>query len=597
MFEMINIKEKISSNLLKIVQELGVSVEDVIVQEPIDSTHGDLTSNIAMQIAKELMLNPRDIAQKIVDKYPQDENIERIEIAGPGFLNFIFSEKYLLDTLSEISSMGDEYFKLDTHSGKTYTVEYTDPNPFKIFHIGHLYTNIVGESFSRLQEALGADVSRAIYQGDVGLHVAKTMYGLKLLLDREKVSFSSLGDMDLTQRVEYLGNAYMLGFNLYDDVEDQVAINEIRDINSYIFSLYIPSVEKKEGFKSFEDMGMKEWYMLGKKWCMEYFEGIYRRTGTKFEKYYLESDVSNEGLKIVLENTVPNGKGVFENDDDSIVYRGDESKGLHTRVFVNKEGLPTYEAKELALAFKKFEDLKSDESIIITADEQKGYFKVVLDALSHLSPEIANSTKHFSHGMIKLPGAEKMSSRKGKIIGGEWLLNETRGRVSSLMKKGGKWNDDEIVEVSDKIALAAIKYAFLKVSVGKDIIFDINSSISFDGDTGPYLLYVYARCMSILEGQSIDVEVVDHELNTYTKDLIRMLVKYKGTLLTSACEYSPNILCSYLFDLGQSFNSFYQNVRILDSEERDFLLGVVDAVSKTMKHGLNTLGITVVSKM
>lgn len=597
MLKMINIRENISSNLLKIVQELGAAIDTVIVQEPIDYTHGDLTSNIAMQIAKELGLAPRDLAHMIVDKYPSDENIERIDIAGPGFLNFVFSKKYLLGTVMEISEKGDEYFNLNKVSGKTYMIEYTDPNPFKIFHIGHLYTNMVGESFSRLQEALGAKVYRAIYQGDVGLHVAKTMYGLKLLLERDGIPFSSLEQKDLIQKVEYLGEAYMLGFNRYDDMKDEVAIQEIRDINSYIFSLYIGSIGKSKIFEDFESIGIGEWYAKGKEWCMEYFEQIYRRTGTKFEKYYLESEMSNEGLKIVLDNTAPNGRGIFVNDSGSIIYKGDESKGLHTRVFVNGEGLPTYEAKELALAFKKFEDLKLDESVIITADEQRGYFEVVLDALSQLEPGIARSTKHISHGMVKLPGAEKMSSRKGKIISGEWLLDETRNRVSALMKTNGKWSDNEIDQVSDSIALAAIKYAFLRVAVGKDIIFDFDKSISFEGDTGPYLLYVYTRCFSVLEGQSVGSLSHTPPIDASTERLMRTVVRYKDALLVSASEYSPSVLCSYLFDLGQSFNSFYQNVRILDSEEKEFLLILVDAVAKCMKHGLNILGINVVSKM
>jgi arginyl-tRNA synthetase len=594
---MISIKEKISSELLKIVQELGSTLDSVIVQEPIDSAHGDLSSNIAMQIAKDIQSNPREIAQKIVEKYPQDENIESIEIAGQGFLNFKLSDKYLLDTVRDISSKGDQYFKLDVHSTKRYVIEYTDPNPFKIFHIGHLYTNMVGESFARLQEALGATVYRAIYQGDVGLHVAKTMYGLKILLEKDGISFDDLKGRELTEKVEYLGEAYMLGFNQYDDAGDEKAIQEVRDINYYIFSLYIPSLEKKDLFNTFEDMGLKEWYTEGKEWCMQYFEKIYERTGTKFEKYYLEGDMSDKGLQIVLENTKPEGKGVFVKDSGSVIYKGDESKGLHTRVFINKDGLPTYEAKELALAFKKFEDIKFDESVIITADEQTAYFKVVLDALQQLSPEIANGTKHFPHGMIKLPGAEKMSSRKGKIISGEWLLNETRKRVSNLMRDSAKWSEDEINSVSDKISMAAIKYAFLKVSVGKDIIFDFEKSISFEGDTGPYLLYVYTRCLSILEDQEVDLKGKDVSIDAYTKELIRTLVRYQVVLLDSSLKYSPNILCEYLFDLGQSFNSFYQNVRVLDSENKEFLLLVVDAVSKTMKHGLNTLGINVVEKM
>ncbi|KKP41400.1 MAG: arginyl-tRNA synthetase, arginyl-tRNA synthetase, partial [candidate division WS6 bacterium GW2011_GWE2_33_157] len=363
-----------------------------------------------------LSLSTRDIAETILNRYPKDVDIEKIEVAGPGFLNFFLSKEYLLNKVESISKNGIS--QLDLDEGKKYIIEYTDPNPFKILHIGHLYTNMVGESFARLREALGASVVRANYQGDVGLHVAKTMYGLKLLFARDGISFEDLKNRDLVERVKYLGEAYMLGFNMYDDVKNPIAIEQVKNINYFIFSLYIPSLEKKEYFRDLKEI--EEWYYEGRDWCMEYFERIYERTNTKFDKYFLESEMSNYGLNIVLSNVDEKGNKIFNTDSGSIVYKGDESKGLHTRVFVSSEGLPTYEAKELALAFKKFEDVNFDESVVITANEQSGYFKVVLDALSHLSTGIANRSKHVSHGMVKLPGAEKMSSRKGKIIEGEW---------------------------------------------------------------------------------------------------------------------------------------------------------------------------------
>lgn len=595
---MIKIKEEITENLRTILNNLGLDIDNIVVEEPQDLSRGDFTSNIALQVSKDLNLSPRELAQKIQEIYPLGEDLEKVEVAGPGFINFYLSKKFLLNRIQEISQKGSEYFKMNTRRGEKCMIEYTDPNPFKTLHIGHLYTNMVGESFARLQEALGAQVYRANYQGDVGLHVAKTMYGLKLLLEKDGISFVDLKEKELSERVSYLGDAYMLGFNHYDDLKEEKAIAEIREINSYIFSFYIPSIETQEHFDDFESIGMREWYMLGKEWCMEYFERIYARTGTKFDNYYLESAMSDNGLKIVEENTKPNGKSVFQEDDGSVIFKGDESKGLHTRVFINKEGLPTYEAKELALAFKKFEERELDESIMITADEQSAYFKVVLEALSQIEPEVANRSKHFPHGMVKLPGAEKMSSRKGKIIGGEWLLDETKEKVSELMKETGKFAPEEIEEKSDRIAVAAIKYAFLKVSVGKDVVFDFDKSISFDGDTGPYLLYVYARSKSLLESQNLSSSFsTDFSLAVETEGLIRQIVRYRNTLLSSSVNYTPSTLASYLFDLAQAFNSFYQNVRILDSEEKDNLLLVVDATAKTMQHGLNILGINVVERM
>ena len=592
-----DIKDIVLRNLKEVSIKLGFNITDIKVEIPSDSSHGDLTSNIAMQIAKIMGKNPIDVANEIIPLLSKDENIERVEVVNPGFINFFFSEKYLLNILNEIAS-NKEYFKLDVLTGKKYIIEYTDPNPFKTFHIGHLYTNIVGESFARLVEALGACVVRANYQGDVGLHVAKTLWGLLKMFEKDSVSFDDLKQRDLVDRVRYLGDAYMLGFKMYDDEKDELVIKEIKELNYYLFSLHISSLERKEYFEKYEQLNIKEIYFQGRDWCLEYFERIYSRTGTKFDRYYLESEMGQRGLEIVKENMIGKGKGIFEQSEDSVIYRGDSNKGLHTRVFINSEGLPTYEAKEIALAFKKYEDINFDQSVIITANEQTPYFKVVFDALSQLRPEIANGYLHFDHGMVKLPNAEKMSSRKGKIIEGEWLLNQTQEVVKQEMIKSGRWKGDDISQVSDSIGLSAIKYSFLKVSVGKDVIFDLAKSTSFDGDTGPYLLYVYARCMSILSDASEGNDVnEDIEVDVYSKELLRSISKYKAILLSSALNYSPSTLCSYLFDLGKIFNTFYQNVKVLDNENSAFLLNLVSATSKVMEHGLNVLGIKLVERM
>ncbi len=186
-----DIKDTVLKNLKEVSIQLGFNIDDIKVEIPSDSTHGDLTSNIAMQIAKSVGKNPMDIANKILSAFPKDENIEKVEVIKPGFINFFFSQKYLLSVLNEINTNA-QYFKLDILTGKKYIIEYTDPNPFKIFHIGHLYTNIVGESFARLVEALGASVIRANYQGDVGLHVAKTIWGLLSMFERDSISIEEL---------------------------------------------------------------------------------------------------------------------------------------------------------------------------------------------------------------------------------------------------------------------------------------------------------------------------------------------------------------------------------------------------------------------
>ena len=580
--DIVRILEKSIKGSLK---KMGIRRDDILIEIPSDSSHGDFSSNIAMQISKKLGKNPRETAEEIISGLENTEYIERVEIAGPGFINFYVSDKYLTDVLKEVEKEGEKYGRNNTLDRKKIIIEYTDANPFKVLHIGHLYSNAVGESLSRLLEASGANVKRACYQGDVGLHVAKALWGLENILMNDKKSFEELSKEPLADRVKYLGDAYMYGYEYYDTKKDPKAVKEIEKLNGYIFSFFMKM--PGENFSDFERLNTKEIYETTKEWCSDYFNAIYERIGTKFDRLYFESEVGEKGLEIVMANI---GE-VFEKDQGAVIYRGDPKKGLHTRVFVNKQGIPTYEAKEIGLALLKHEEFKYDESIVITADEQVGYFKVVLDAFSKICPDIAKNIKHMPHGMVKLPGMKKMSSRKGEILSAEWLIDETKKKVFEVMTE----KDDELAE---KIALAAIKYAYLKVAVGRDIAFDIDQAISFDGDTGSYLLYVYARCNSILNEVKESGVVSESVLeNIYTKDLLKQISRYKQAVLNSSQNYSPSTLCQYLFDLGQSFNVFYQNVNVLNSENRKGLIPVLEATMQIMKNGLDLLGIKVVEKM
>lgn len=579
-------------------KDVQFSVEDIVVEIPNEKTHGHYSTNVAMRLSSKLNKNPFEMAQEIVEEIPKDANISKIEAVKPGFINFYVSNKYLFSEISKIVSLKEKYFHLENKKGKKIVIEYTDANPFKEFHIGHLYTNSVGESFARLQEALGAHVKRANYQGDIGLHVAKSLWGLEKKLKEDEISFANIEKLKLDERVKYLGMAYVTGAEYYDEFEDQEARKEIDKINQYIFSL-VSGLKKKKGDRKYEEMNLSEKYKKARQWCLDYFETIYDKLGTSFDYYFFESEVGKAGLELVMKNV---GE-VFEEDDGSIIYRGDEKKNLHTRVFVNRYGVPTYEAKDLGLAFRKRDLIKYDESIIITADEQSGYFKVVLDALGKLDKGLSEKTKHVSHGKIKLPGLKKMSSRKGGILPGEELIQKVKARVEEVMEEHEIQEGNDIDNISEKIAIGAIKYAFLKITVGKDIVFDIEKSISFDGDTGPYLMYVYSRCSSILKEANTEragnVCLDSCMENAVVKELALTLSRYSTELLNSAINYSPSTLAQYLFNLAQSFNSLYQKVRVIDApeDERDILLGLVNATMLVMKDGLGKLGIETVERM
>ena len=483
-------------------------------------------------------------------------------------------------------------------------VEFTDPNPFKEFHIGHLYSNVVGESLSRLLESQGAHVWRVTYQGDVGLHVAKAIYGLFNIVISNEVrdllkekDFSQELEMTsnemlkqvqhdaLQKKVQLLGKAYAFGAKAYE--EDPKAKEEIHAINKKVYDKSDPEIN--------------ELYKKGRQWSLEYFETIYTRLGTTFVNNYFESEAGPIGIALVKEHIKDK---VFKESEGAIIFEG-EKYGLHNRVFINSLGLPTYEAKDMGLPSRKYKDFPYDLSIIITAHEQSDYFKVVLKALSLISPELAAKTMHIAHGMVRLPSG-KMSSRTGNVLTGEWLLDETKKHIGNTYKEIDP-------ETAEKVAVAAVKYALLKSGIGRDTIFDISESISFEGNSGPYLQYTYARTRSVLakvktqksklkssmQNSKVDdvLHITNYMLQDEEKTLARLLYRFSDVVDESASKMAPNTLCTYLFNLAQEFNFFYQKCPILGSEKEALRLGLTKATGTVLEQGLYLLGIQAPERM
>ncbi len=579
------IKEDIQGFIQKACAILGYKSEEIALEHPENPEHGDYSTNIALVLAKKLGKNPRDVAELIAKEITPVKNVEKIEVAGPGFINFFLSREYFFSALQDIQKKKDAYGKRSASKGGKVMVEFTDPNPFKEFHIGHLYSNIVGESLSRLFEATGATVKRANYQGDVGLHVAKAVWGMKKDMESQGMTLQALGKRTLRERVQFLGGAYAKGAKTYE--EDAQAKLGIEDLNQKIFAL---------------DKAVKELYQKGKKWSLEYFEEIYKRLGTKFDYYYFESEVGKTGLALVQQGL---DKGIFEKSQGAVIFPG-EKYGLHSRVFINSLGLPTYEAKELGLAPTKYKDFKYDLSVIITGNEIIDYFKVLLAALKKMNPSLAEKTRHLSHGMVRLPEG-KISSRTGSVITAESLLQDVKSRVSQIMESSGtEIPAIEKENVAEVIALGAMKYSLLRVGLGKDIIFDFDKSLSLEGESGPYLQYTYARCKSILRKSKpnlVKLSLAKLSLTKFTPEemaLLRLLYRFEEVVQEAAEKFSPNLLCNFVFDLAQRYNLFYNTNPVLKAETeetKNFRLLLTASVAQVIKNGLSLLGIVAPERM
>lgn len=557
--------------------ELGLPEAEFSVSHPKEESHGDYSCNVAMILAKKEGKNPRELAEKIKELVHNDVQVDRliarIEVAGAGFINFYLKPEYLL---AEAGKALEKDFGMNKRLvGKKIMVEYTDPNPFKEFHIGHLMSNTIGEALARLFESAGASVVRACYQGDVGLHVAKSIWGLQKLMMEQKLSLADLRGESLKARQKFMGTAYAYGAGKYE--EEETAKKEMQELNTQIY--------KRTNAK------INEIYDLGRTWSLEYFETIYARLDTKFNEYFFESEAGKVGLKVVEEALK---KGVLEiGDEGAVVYKG-EKDGLHTRVFRNKLGLPTYEAKDLGLAKTKYGRYKYDLSYIVTANEITEYFKVVLRVMEQLYPELRAKTTHMPHGIMKLTTG-KMSSRTGKVVTGEGLLNELKEVVLTKM---GDRNIENKDNVADLVAVGALKYTVLKQAVGGDIVYEPEKMTNLEGDTGPYLQYTCARAKSVLRkaGSELNhytIKTLDH-LEPEELSILRWIYRYPEVVETAGKAFAPHLVATYLYELAARFNTFYNQHQIVGNELRILL---TQATAQVLKSGLNLLGIQAPEEM
>ena len=567
-------KEQIEKIIKEVLKNLGI-IEEVnfSVEHPDDLKNGDYSTNVAMVYAKKMGMNPRELSEKIKKEIEKDlpKEILKVEVAGPGFINFYLGRDFFTESVSKVLEEKENWGKNKILEGKKVMVEYTDPNPFKPFHIGHLMANAIGESISRIVEFSGAKTIRANYQGDVGPHVAKAIYGLMK---------SGMPDESLSvgEKAQYIGKCYSEGSNLYDT--DESIKKEIEIINKKVYE------------KSDEDIN--KIYDWGRKITLDAFEDIYKILGTKFDYYFFESDMAKIGEKIVKDNI---GK-VFDESDGALVFHGENyDKKLHTRVFINSQGLPTYEAKEIGLAITKFEKENPDISIVTTAIEQGEYMKVVQKAFSLMHPELESKMKHITHGMMKLASG-KMSSRKGNIITGESLLRDSIDMVYEKMSER-EFKDEEKKKIGEVVGIAALKYSILKSSLGADIIYDQDKSISFEGDSGPYLQYTTVRASSILKkAENFDLNNKSEPPKNIT-ELEKLIYQFPEIVKYSYEELEPHHITTYLTMLASSFNSFYGNTQIVVEGNiyMAYHLDLIKAFYQTMKNGLWLLGIETPEKM
>jgi arginyl-tRNA synthetase len=564
------VKDQLEKDLKKAVIKLGFKPGDIVCGISENEHFGDYTSNVALQLANQKVeksyQSPREIANGILEELDLPSYLESIEVAGPGFINFFISDKVLVEDLKK---------PLDKFSHKEsfkYLIEYGQPNTHKEIHIGHLRTLFIGESISRILDFLGHQIYRVSYGSDIGPTVAKALWGIGKL-DSE---YQQVKEKGLREKAEFLGKAYTFGHKNYED--NPQAKEEIDGLTVRLYS---------------RDPEIMEIWDETRNWSLGYFKELFSRLGTKFDHILIESEVEEAGKKEVLANV---GQ-VFVESEGAIIFPG-EKYGLHNRVFITSAGYPTYEGKEIGLTRKEQALFPFDESIHVVDVRQAGFFQVVNKSLELLDESMKGRKRHLPYGYLSL-STGAMSSRKGNIISAGQFVDRIREEIFEKYPQNSSLESKTL----EKIALAAIKFYYLKYSLTTDIVFDIDKAISLQGDTGPYLLYAYTRIQSILKKAGFTGVSPSTEFKTTPKielaerQLLRQVEFFDYHIEEAQAKFSPNLIAEYLLEIAKLFNAYYEKNQIIGSKSEVFKLLLINKIAGVLEKGLYLLGIETVEKM
>ncbi len=560
---MIDFKKEIKKILRKHTKS------EIILEIPPNPELGDFAFP-CFALAKEFKKAPNQIAEELVKKIPLDQNIVKIEVKGP-YVNFFVNKQKLAESvINAIQKEKGKYGKQPKKKEKV-MVEYSSPNTNKAQHLGHIRNNLIGLSVSNLLDFSGFKVIKTCLMNDRGMGVSKSMLAYKLWGKNKKPN---------KKPDKFVAEFYtMFGKKVKEkpELEDQAK-------------------ELLLKWESGDKETVKLWRKMNK-WVYQGYDETYKKLGCKFDKIYYESNVFKEGKDIVLNGLK---KGIFKKDDGAIVADLEDFK-LGKKVLIKSDGTALYMTQDLYLAKKKFDDFKLDKSIYVVANEQDMHFKQLFKILNILKFKWAKQCYHLSYGMIDLPSG-KMKSREGTIVEADELIAETIELArKGIMERHKDISKKEVEKRAEIIGLGALKFFILKFDTNKGFTFNPKESISFEGETGPYLQYTHARICSILRryGKKPSKKVDYSKLEEKGFLLAKKLKQFPDVVDDSAKHYKPSIVCRYLLDLAQQFNEFYHACPVLkaDEETKKARILLIDCVKQVISNGLDLLAIEAPERM
>ncbi len=605
-----SIESKLTAGVKDAIKALyGQEVDDKLVQ--LQKTRKDYEGNLTVVAFPFLRISKKkpDVTATEIGDYLKEnlsDVVERYNVVG-GFLNIVLNQGSWVDMLNKIATTPDYGITPVTDASPLVMIEYSSPNTNKPLHLGHVRNNLLGSALARIEEACGNKVVKTNIVNDRGIHICKSMLAwLKWGNGATPESTGKKGD--------HLIGDYYVAFDKHYKAECQELEAQ------YIAKGMDPEAAKEAAkaeaplIKEAHDMLVKWeqgdpevralWRRMNE-WVYAGFDETYKMMGVSFDKIYYESDTYLEGKEKVEEGLQ---KGIFYRRPDNSVWADLRDNGLDEKLLLRSDGTSVYMTQDIGTAKMRFEDYPIDKMIYVVGNEQNYHFQVLSILLDKLGFKWGKDLVHFSYGMVELPNG-KMKSREGTVVDADDLMEEMIEEAKRVSKESGKFTDmpeDEANEIARMVGLGALKYFILKVDARKNMLFNPEESIDFNGNTGPFIQYTYARISSILRkaaeaGINLPEEIAtDVELAEKEKALVQKLNAFPATVLDAGNNYNPSGIANYCYELTKEYNQYYHDFSILkeaDEQKKAMRLVLSKAVAKVVKTGMGLLGIEMPERM
>ena len=593
-----NLQDTLSIQVINAVKTIfDAELDTVEFQATRKDFAGDLTV-VVFPMLKVVKGNPQIIGEQIGNYLVA--NVEEVKAYNviKGFLNIEISDAYYLNFFNAIKSNDTYGFTPLNPNHKAIMVEYSSPNTNKPLHLGHIRNNLLGYSVAEILKASGKKVYKTQIINDRGIHICKSMLAWKRFGNGETPESSGLkGD-------KLVGNYYVKFDQEYKkEVNDLVAKGKTQEEAKKQAPILIEAQDMLKKWEAGDEETVALWKMMNG-WVYEGFNETYKNLGVDFDKLYYESQTYLLGKEFVAEGLK---KGVFFKKEDGSVWCDLTEDGLDEKIVLRADGTAVYMTQDIGTAIQRVKDYPDVGGMVYTVgNEQDYHFKVLFLILKKLGFEWAKDLYHLSYGMVDLPSG-KMKSREGTVVDADDLIDQMTVTAQEISEELGKldgYSEDEKRELYKTIGLGALKYYILKVDPRKRILFDPKESIDFQGNTGPFIQYTYARIQSILRKADVDLDVmlspVEASIHDKEKELLKQIELFPEIIQNAADSHSPALIANYTYDLVKEFNSFYQNISILGADtqvEKIFRVQLSKTVGTVIKNAFSLLGIQVPERM